>query len=1227
MKPEEILAKAVQAAHLSGVHTLSQEQFDALFLAARGIGAIKHKHAKDPVGIEAALIQEDIFNLIGIPLNQTYLKEKDKLLVDLQKRKNSAPEKNHAGLDALYKQEIIALRSQYNIDRQIDFAIEQLVEDVDAYQNLKHNFATHLSMSFIEENIDIKQKKAHESDAEFKTKQKLNAEFKNYHALRSGLESALSKIEMDFERKIEKQYVPINSQLQNIEEKRKEAAAQAKKQHNDLMRYYPAAQVRDLNTSALEDLKQTLVSKQKIFQSSPNETIQKEIERLNIEISILTMVERNHEQLALMPKLERLDAVYDMAILEIEAQKRAAEIQFDAQRDALLTPIRPLLAGLEKEKKKAIKQCRLEHKESSDKANQYYDAHILPLVKELKTQEVHKYFVVLSKKMSSFVQDSMSTVNSMDANSIAFIGLMGEYNTDLAILGGVHHVGMKVAQDIVSEAIGTENTEDEGLVQNLLESASKKVGAKIGKAIAKTEDSKNAFAQHVAFMEQHSHVRVPEIVADEFPPQTFTDFYEPIQSVPTDEEAPKSIFDFVEQFNQKQGVLAKASVAYDVYKALTAATPNMIFIEAPNMAQVFLKALEDEALSYSFKMLSEIKTALDILDNNHVLDKMENKAEWLQIRSRIEVLIEMKAGLDEKFQELCRNHTVLREKYTKVEVPFHEAKQALEILKERKQMGHQRLHSLRQTRKLREPELFQKYLPASKRESILKQLETLEKAKEQKLQSLSKEIKTETQEIVKEYDQKLKSTNKKLLNSIQEYDEGTQEAIIDFVKKRYEDEKGFFSALAADKNDLLQFIDTHPDIQMKIAEHKQKRELGKAQLMQQHQINLDRITAIKDNRILALNEKKLSKSEVIEREFERKKAEVTEPFKEIERELAKIDTQILEVEHEIEQHDNDIADQIKIIEQYESELVEISREFHVQIRAFNEQKSALHHSAQGLMNKFFSMNADDEPHLRAMQGMFQGAHMKTKALAKAAKHMPTLVDEASTYTMTYEEVTHKVLDAREVKAVSKTHEERETIEKIKDNVIQLGANSIIEAISGQSVKIVKNIVAGLDATLKAEAALSAAQKDVDKRAAEKAQEMKVRLEDVSCVIPPVESTQKQRGFLSRLWHGIGNLFRSLKEAIVGKPEQQLVQQSMLNEAIVQESHQKQDSLHLVDAAETFAANAAKLNESPRKVFSPHHMHVQEQATSKAKERQSNKRKLPQAGRENHKKMHKPNRPD
>ncbi|MGE4350083.1 MAG: hypothetical protein AB7D28_09990 [Candidatus Berkiella sp.] len=1207
MNPEKILAKAVQAAHLSGVHTLSQEQFEALFLVVRGIGAIKHKHAKDAVGLEAALIQEDIFSLIGVPLHQSYLKAKDQLLEELQKRKNNSPEKSHAALDALYKQEVMLLRSQYNIEQQIDDAIMQLVEDVNAYQRLKHNFATHLSMSFIEENIDIKEKKAHESDAEFKTKKKINAEFKKYHALRGDFENALKRIELDFDRKVREQYAPIHNQLIKIEEKRKEASIHAKKQHDDLMRYYPAVEARELNASELEILKQTLQSKQQLFQSNPNDALKTEIDQLNVEIMVLNIIEKNREQLSTISKIERLDVVYDLAVSEIEAQKKSIESECNAQVDRLTVPIKPHLADLEKQKKRAIKQCHAEHKESIDKANRYHDRHILPLVKELKTQEAHKYFVVLAKKMSSFVQDSMSAQNNMDANSIAFIGLMGEYNTDLAILGGVHHVGMKVAEDIVSEAVGTEDLEDEGLVQSLLENVSKKVGVKIGKAIAKTEASKHAFAQHVAFMEQHSHVRVPEIVADEFQAQTFAELYTPDKTVSVEEDAPRSVFDFVQQFNQKQGVLGKASVAYDVYKALTAATPNMAFIEAPNMAQVFLKALEDEALSYSYQMLTEVKTAIDILENNHALDKMENKAEWLQLRSRVVALNEAKAALDKEFQILCDNHVILREKYTKAQEPFNEAKNKLEVLKERKQINLQRLQSLRQVRKHREPELYQQYLPPEKREDIVKQIDKLEKNKEEELNNLKEKYKKEKLDISVQYDKALKAQNQSLLKKIKEYDENTQEATIDYIKKEYEKEKGFFSGLAANSNDLRQFSETHPEIQKKIAEYKQKRELGKAQFIQQHQINLDSLATTKDSKLSAIKEKRQIKSEGVEKALEQKKLRIMRPFKEIEAKLSKIDGEISELEKAIELQDTEISNQIEIIGEHEAKLIALSREFYDQVRSFNEHKAVLHTSAQGVMNKFFSLNADTEPHLRAMQGMFKGAHMKTKALAKAAKHLPTLVDEASTYTMSYEEVTRKVLDAREVKAVSKTHEERETVEKIKDNVIQIGANSLIEAISGQSVKVVKNIVSSLDATLKAEAALAARQHVVDLRAVQKAQEMNVHLDSVPFVAPVVEPISKRPGFLSRFWHGIGDFFRRLKEAVVGKPEQQLAQQTVLNEAIVQDTV----SLDLPHSQlnEKGVMPAAMLNGgTSRKSFVPHHVHVQTEEDSK---RKTKKHHLPQ----------------
>ena len=70
---------AVREAQLKGLEVLSQEQFDALFLMARGIGAIKIKYANDELGLYAALMQEDILSLLGIGLDQNYLLAKKQL--------------------------------------------------------------------------------------------------------------------------------------------------------------------------------------------------------------------------------------------------------------------------------------------------------------------------------------------------------------------------------------------------------------------------------------------------------------------------------------------------------------------------------------------------------------------------------------------------------------------------------------------------------------------------------------------------------------------------------------------------------------------------------------------------------------------------------------------------------------------------------------------------------------------------------------------------------------------------------------------------------------------------------------------------------------------------------------------------------------------------------------------------------------------------------------------
>lgn len=61
---KRILALATATAHAKGTQNLSQAQFDALFLSARAMHALKQKYEDNPLGMRCALMQEDVLALL-----------------------------------------------------------------------------------------------------------------------------------------------------------------------------------------------------------------------------------------------------------------------------------------------------------------------------------------------------------------------------------------------------------------------------------------------------------------------------------------------------------------------------------------------------------------------------------------------------------------------------------------------------------------------------------------------------------------------------------------------------------------------------------------------------------------------------------------------------------------------------------------------------------------------------------------------------------------------------------------------------------------------------------------------------------------------------------------------------------------------------------------------------------------------------------------------------------
>src|SRR5690606_30695880 len=102
----------------------------------------------------------------------------------------------------LYQKKITALRKKYRIDEYIHQQINDLIKNPQAYESIKNNFSTHLSMSFIDEDFDVKEKQAYESDAEFKIKQDLNKKNKEYNKLKSNFNTDIDLINIQFDEAI-----------------------------------------------------------------------------------------------------------------------------------------------------------------------------------------------------------------------------------------------------------------------------------------------------------------------------------------------------------------------------------------------------------------------------------------------------------------------------------------------------------------------------------------------------------------------------------------------------------------------------------------------------------------------------------------------------------------------------------------------------------------------------------------------------------------------------------------------------------------------------------------------------------------------------------------------------------------------------------------------------------------------------------------------------------------
>jgi len=1144
---KKIIASAVQAAHISGVQALSQEQFDALFLSARGMGAMKKKYNDNLLGLQSALMQEDILGLIGIPLNAEYLKQKQALQKKHYVNKDKLSHSEFEQKEEELLIELQALRNQFKIDQFIDERINEMINNQAQYNQKRDGFSKHLCMGFVEEDMDVKVKFAHESDAEFKLKQDINKLLNgdDYNNLRKNYANAKKEIEKQYEQKIKVLEKPISDTLENINAEFTPKIEDARKKIEMLEKYYPKVAVKENNLLKLETVRQEYAITLSKYNSNPTILLKQKLEKLSIERAALARLDNNQAKYKNMTPEARQEALFQEMHSELTGKKQALESERDEKISAIREPIQKELQALKEKRLEELLKLKEDKKYKAElkEADKYFDKKILPLVKELKAQEAQKYFVVLNKKMQDLLADNIQELEQVDSNTIGFVGLLGELMTDLTVLGAVHHIGIKTADEFIKKEAKNVNLSNDGVIQDLLEGAANKVSKKIGKELGQCVANKKIFTQHVEHMEQYAQLQVPKHISEEFEPRRFTE-YLPDTSEKTEREQedniPDSIFDVIEQFNKSKGFLQKMDTAKSVYQAITSAKPDSHFFnDEPNTAQVFVSALKDEALAFNYQMLDQVSTALETLEKNKVFSNMENGDDWKKILSETKKLKIEKRKLDKEFQDLCKLHQTKRAEYIKADLPYKASKQKLSEAVEKRRVLSGRLEKLIEENDKKKEDLYAKELPKDEREKMTAALEALEEKYDKRAEDNHSWYTNSIKKYEAAHNERLQVAEKEYQKASIQYDKDTEKGVENILRDAYGDAKFSNFKLLASKQDLEKFRKENPEIEGKIAEYKAQRQTRKAKgyppiLAAEKAKSEDQLVSDMTKLVAEYGNKKLSsqKSKSVE------KNKILSAQKKIDAKISKLYAEQNNLEAELENLDKDINTAKQEVESSKQVLISISRDFYTAVNTFNEHKTEINEKAQLSLKEVFTLDPEDEPHLRALQSMFKGSYMKVGAIALASeKFLPTIVEGVSTQLMTYDDVANKVLERREVKEVMKTGDEKGVADKAKDNLVQFGAKSIVEGISGQAVKIATAFVDNLDNTVKAEQAFDVDQAAINARAKIRAEEIaKEQGIKVSEIEQNVESTPvviKEKGLLSSMWRSIKGFFRAIKEGILG----------------------------------------------------------------------------------------------
>lgn len=1143
---KKIIASAIQAAHISGVEALSKEQFDALFLSARGMGAMKKKYNDNLLGLQSALMQEDIFEMIGIPLDVEYLKQKKALQKKHFANKSELSDLQLKQKESEFSKEIESLRNEFQVDKFINERIDEMVKDPAQYNQKRDGFSEHLSMGFVEEDMDVKVKFAHESDAEFKLKQDINKLLKgdDYNNLRKNYAGAKKAIEKQYEQNRQALELTIAEPIEAINSEAAPKLDEARRKVEMLEKYYPKAAVKENNLLKLETVRQDFVFTEAKYKANPTKVLLQKLEKLSIEKAVLSSLDNNQDKYKSMTSDQRQEALFQQMHSDLTEKKQTLESARNKEISAIREPIQLKLQILKDQKLKEILALKKDKKYKAElkEADKYFDENILPLVKELKAQEAHKYFVVLNKKMQDLLTDNVSELEQVDANTIGFIGLLGELMSDLTKLGALHHIGIKTAETFINEEAKSVDVSEEGVVQGLLERAAEKVSKKVGKELGQCVAHKEVFTQHLEHMEQYAQLQVPKHIAEEFEPKSFTEYLPDVQKKPgleQEDNIPDSIFDVIEQFNKSKGFLEKMDTAKSVYQAITSAKPGSTFFnDEPNTAQVFVSALKDEALAFNYHMLEQVSVAIETLDENKVLNDMDNGDEWKALLSNAKTLEEDKRTLDTEFQSLCRLHQIQRAAYVEIEGPHKAAKEQLSQYVEQYQALSEALARKMEENDQAKEALYAKELPKDERERMTDALDALEMKYDTEFDGNHSWYTGAIQKHEKAHERRLQEADEAYQNASVDYDKTTEEGVEDIIKNAYGNAKASNFKLFATKKDLEKFRTEHPEIEIKINEYKKQRQvrkeegyppiLAKAKAESENQLVADMTKLVAEygsKKLKSQKSKSSAKNKILsaQKKLDAKINEMYEGQHKLEAELENLDEKIVEKKLEVETS--------------EQALIAISREFYTAVNGFNEHKTSVNKQAQKLLKEAFTLDTGNEPHLRALQSMFESSHMKVGAIALASeKFLPTIVDGVSTQLMTYDDVANKVLERRQVKEVMKTGDEKGVADKAKDNLVQFGAKNIVEAVSGQAVKTASAFVNNLDATVKAEQAFNFDQATIDARAKVRAEEIakeqEINIEDIdqTPVTEPVVVNAKKKGFLKTIGSFFGGIFSAIRDA-------------------------------------------------------------------------------------------------